>query len=110
MANSEKCICDFCNSTSPRWAYPASDFPIAITVPADGGEPHVAGSSGPWAACDTCAALIEENNYDALLVRSLEAQPRELLETMPPKLVRAMLAGLHSTFKKARTGPRMEIA
>jgi hypothetical protein len=106
----QKCMCDFCNSTSPRWAYPASDFPIAIAVPADGSEPRVAGSSGPWAACDACAVLIEKNDYDALLVRSLEAQPIELLEAMPPALVRAMLSGLHATFKKARTGPRMEIA
>lgn len=106
--------CDFCGSPKIRWAYPADDFTIGAVVgitPKEGAVPKVLqpiGSSGPWAACDECAAFIERDDYGALRARALEQNAASGL--LEPSTARVLLTTLHAGFKKHRTGPRMEIA
>lgn len=62
-------ICDFCTSPHVRWAYPAHSF----IVEEEGGFQQE--SIGGWAACDLCSACIEDNKWDELLHRTVEAFP-----------------------------------
>ena len=57
-------ICDFCSSPTVTWRSPAVTFSVeGITSVSD------------WAACDPCHALIEANDQDGLLDRSLKTFP-----------------------------------
>lgn len=96
-------VCDFCSSSRVRWAYPADDFPFAMTTDGE----HGCGSKGPWAACDECSALIERGDYPALRMRSL-ATMNPTGEENP--ILDVMLGMLHGKFRASRTGPRQEVA
>jgi hypothetical protein len=52
--------CDFCYADYPPWVVPAREFAV---MPG-----HM--SSGDWAACDECAALIERDQWSALVRRA----------------------------------------
>lgn len=65
--------CDFCSAPQIAWAYPARDFLIGSTVP--GIPDH--GSSGSWAACPVCHALIERGDRDRLAARSAKRLARK---------------------------------
>lgn len=59
-------LCDFCSTAGVGFLLPARDFPMP-------GQPrHVSG--GGWNACTECAALIERNQWSALVrrVRALD--------------------------------------
>ena len=55
-------ICDFCGDGWPSWDYDCHDFVARL--------PDLA-SMGGWAACDACSELIEADDWDAVLERSL---------------------------------------
>lgn len=52
-------VCDFCRFGSAAWVLPVKDFTTPIGTQSGGG----------WAACDDCAALIERNQWNALIRR-----------------------------------------
>lgn len=56
-------VCDFCDVTSPQHVIPTPDF----SLPNDVGR-----STGGWAACDICYALVNENKRAELLRRAVE--------------------------------------
>lgn len=93
--------CDFCGEGVVGWRYPASDFEPSVLQ-------GYAGSSGAWAACDECHALIESECHDKLAQRCLESGGWEvMLVGMPPALRSKMLAtmrALHDEFRAHRTG------
>lgn len=88
-------MCDFCSSEDPRWEYPAKTF----TIPGPGGQPYT--SAGAWAACESCAALIERGDRNTLLNHYLADKPAELRPIMRPWGLK-----LHQGFFANRTGPR----
>lgn len=55
-------VCDFCSDKRVRWEYDCEDFTIADW-----------GSSGQFAACDACSALIEAADWDALKTRVMRS-------------------------------------
>ena len=61
--------CDFCSAEDPAWELPARSFVIpGLTLgPVDNG------SNGNWSACDSCAQLIDRNQWTALRRRALAA-------------------------------------
>lgn len=92
-------ICDFCSSKEVTWSYNAEDFSV----------PEAEwGSRGGWAACDTCHDLIEADQREALLLRSVETFfiRHEDLPDNPEnrQILRSNLEDLHGRFFTARIG------
>jgi len=56
-------MCDFCLAEGASWALPVEDYADSST----------AASSGDWAACDACAALLRVNDWDKLITRTVAA-------------------------------------
>lgn len=80
-------ICDFCSSPDVHWSYPARDFThhrelaaLTIDMRTLETERHDidldAGSSGGWAACNVCHALIERGARERLARRSAKRMLR----------------------------------
>ena len=60
-------ICDFCSADNPRFCYTA--VPIATLAP------NLSigfGYDERWAACPTCAAIIDRKDKEGLIKRSIE--------------------------------------
>jgi hypothetical protein len=79
--------CDFCGEPcnadmQGAKAYDCEDFPMALTG---------AMSYGAWGACPSCAAFVDDENWDALEKRMTAIQRRRfgsLAEMMLPRLRR----------------------
>lgn len=56
--------CDFCLDTRVVWEYPCARFVI---------EELQFGSDDNWLACERCAALIEEVDFERLAARSIRS-------------------------------------
>jgi hypothetical protein len=59
--------CDFCYAVvdlDKRWTLPVHDFVMPMIN---------TGSSGNWAACESCADLIGKGDWDAVIIRHLES-------------------------------------
>ena len=101
-------IRDFCSSSQIVWRYPCKNFGVtAYMLPKDPELPAVEfpwGSAGDWAACVTCSALIEDDDWDALAERSLTTSPAyETLEAhMATGEVKRAILKLHKEFRKYR--------
>lgn len=85
--------CDFCYVDHPAWVVPAAEFEV---LPG-----HV--STGDWAACDACAALIEQNRWSGLVRRAQEGWEERHLQPMPDG-VAASLPRLYRLLRKHITG------
>jgi hypothetical protein len=99
-------VCDFCSDPNPTWDYPARTFE---TAPLPCGIPV---SLGHWAACDVCHALIEQNDREGIIRRTVtsfyEKYPefKELLDT--PEF-ESQTALLHNQFFHYRSGPAVSM-
>ncbi len=89
--------CDFCSAFDPTWEYPARTF-IAYRVAGFTGE-----SVGSWAACDPCHVLIEANDRDGLVERSLGRLG--VMDEGVRESTGACLRALHAKFFANRLGP-----
>lgn len=85
--------CDFCYEDYPAWVVPAREFEVLSG--------HV--STGDWAACETCAALIEGNRWSALVRRAQEGWESRHQQQMPEGLA-ASLPRLYRLLRKNITG------
>lgn len=62
-------VCDFCSDPEVAWAYQVPDFVMQeLRRP---GELVQQLSTGGWAACQACAALIDAGDEEGLLTRSV---------------------------------------
>ncbi|GAA3145477.1 hypothetical protein GCM10020255_023340 [Rhodococcus baikonurensis] len=87
--------CDFCSTDQAVWELPAKTF-TAINN-------HI--SAENWAACNTCAALIEKNQWNAL-VRRVKAQYIEKHPGLFPTDIAALETQLKPSIETyARTSP-----
>jgi len=84
--------CDFCSSTEIRWRYPTQSF-----SPGLGYE-----SVGDFAACDACHDLIEKDDREGLLTRSVETMP---ILPLPREFAEFAVRTIHIGFFNYRTGP-----
>lgn len=87
--------CDFCYRDYPEWVVPAAEFEV---LPG-----HL--STGDWAACGGCAALVESNQWSALVRRAQvgwEARngpmPDQVLSSLP-RLYRLLRKNIVGTLK-----------
>jgi hypothetical protein len=87
-------ICDFCSLSEVAWAYPAVDFVIPGAQ---------WGSRGHWAACEACHDLIEANDREGLVMRSvdrfMEIYPEE---NVPRSFIEHGIRVLHDGFFAAK--------
>ena len=98
--------CDFCWAMNPEFELPARDFVMREPVPfADPDDmlrqTHM--SEGHWAACSACAALIERNQWSALVRRVGESWRVRHGEPMDELAVTA-LRNLYRKLRKNITG------
>jgi len=97
--------CDFCGKLDPEWMYPAVEFAVQ-----DLGW----GSSGGWAACESCSTMIEDDNSDGLVRRALDHSAevkafRQAMGGFRPDEWREVVRrtrGVHDDFRRSRRGPR----
>lgn len=91
-------LCDFCGDEDVRWVYPAHSIELA-----DG----FLGSSGAWAACETCHLLVESGAWTELAERSYRHNPiRPVLDKIGGRAEAIrMIRTLHQAFSLARIGP-----
>jgi len=93
VAPPEGPICDFCSVPDVHWTYPCRDHQgsetaEALTVGSDGKvsfEKMVIDgySSGGWACCNACHALIERGDRERLATRSAKRLIRKLKADQP---------------------------
>ena len=104
----ENLICDFCSSPDVYCAYMAEDFIALEVFEADHSTRFQ--SLGAWTACRDCTALIETENWEALLERSwktfLVNMPSEpSLEPGEEEEILEILRNAHQQFRKLRRKP-----
>jgi len=86
--------CDFCNER-PEFILPVRDFVTDFL--------RKGASGGNWAACATCAKLIETNNWSGLVARYVSVRESRDGVTVLPEEVAAIRA-LHRKLRKNITG------
>lgn len=94
--------CDFCSRPGVAVSYDATDFDTGHKE--RDGSHHV--SRGGWAACQACSDMVEANDRDGLVNRSMEAYGE--LQSDAPKhheVVEAALRKVHDDFFEHRVGP-----
>jgi hypothetical protein len=105
--------CDFCstplNGDKDTKSYGCRTFTPSfggILVNADTGEALIQEMVEHWAACQTCAILVDTENWNALLERSVKAfhESDPHFNLLPDEIARAMIKQLHQDFKVNRTG------
>jgi hypothetical protein len=94
-------ICDFCSGKEIYADYPASDFNVWQVPKPDGSKLNI-NSQSDWAACKTCAELIDAESWNALLERSLETFRRKYGAILPEAEMRKSIADLHRQFRENR--------
>jgi len=100
--------CDFCDSKDVQWTYPCQDFGVVGVNTDTGTNVGLLGSAGAWAACETCAALIEAGRWQALAERSVATSPTAKQHKLSPD-ERALLIRLTKEMHEAfRQGRKME--
>lgn len=103
-----KPICDFCNAPDPVWAYECPDYEAyqVRTVLADHPVVLHGVSEGRWAACATCAALVEDKDWVSLRTRCLDGMRLPLGFRGAANL---LMARVHQPFIDKHTGKRTRI-
>lgn len=103
----QQTFCDFCHDPVPRWRYGCQDF--SVVAVSDKGNLHgLQESTGSWHACNTCKEMIDANDREALLSRTVE---RFLLVERPNataaqrEFIRKACAAHFDGFFRLRTGP-----
>lgn len=105
--------CDFCDSEQPTWELPARSFilpglssaPVDSSGPVDSCGPVDNASHGAWAACDSCAHLIDRNQWTALRHRALTAWSKAVDDPAQQAVVDRQLGRLYRQLRRNITGP-----
>lgn len=92
--------CDFCSAHEVVWRYPCRTF-TAFAEHGLTGE-----SVGDWAACATCATLIDFNEHEALVQRSLNTLKKlPIWQFIKAGITPSVIVEFHRLFREHRTGP-----
>jgi hypothetical protein len=93
----EDMICDFCSEhTEPFTEYPCGDFSLGQV------ESTNMMSRGGFAACPTCARLINTNDRAALLDRSVKSFIAHQGKELPEAMVKMIIGETHKLFFENR--------
>lgn len=99
-------ICDFCSSPNVQWVYSARDASITGDIDLLEGERVTLSSEGDWAACEICSKLIEEEEREALLLRSINSAPNT--PNLSTEIIKQVTRQIHSMFWLNRSGERVK--
>jgi hypothetical protein len=91
--------CDSCYSEDFRWYYPAKNFNYSMVD----GETYR--SLGEWAACETCADLVEKGDREGLVEVSARNHLNGL-SILEKELLKNEIRFFHSFFWNNREGKR----
>jgi hypothetical protein len=94
--------CDFCGDTDPVRRIECRPYWM------DTNGPLPQHNAGDWAACGTCASLIDRGDREALERRCIDALLRFAAEAMPnlaPGTVTRQVRSIHAGFWKHRIVP-----
>ncbi len=104
--------CDFCNGGDPGWFYPAESFKVSALLESEAGFriEDLLGSDSGFMACEPCHALVEAEDRDGLINRSLDtnllAHP-EMIEDAPE--LRPVIAQMFEAFWNHRRGAGIQM-
>lgn len=92
-------LCDFCSAPNPPRKYPCG--PVLMMVV--GGVEQW--SRDAWAACEICAALIDANEWESLLERTMSTDKfSAYLDDVDREIYKAMVRGLQHKFRVGKMG------
>jgi hypothetical protein len=91
-------ICDFCSEPNPSRLFASPDFRMDGPRP-EAGLPEYR-SKGGWAACSTCASMIDNGAWDRLLVRGIDAMVKKYGSLMPKRMLADTVQRSHSLFRE----------
>jgi hypothetical protein len=98
-------VCDFCSAVPIRWLYKCQTI-----ITHDGKTTY---EHDDWTACETCAALIESNDWDGLIDRAAKAyyakHPEDAETAAEVTAALMMMQSLYESFRKNRTGERKAV-
>jgi hypothetical protein len=100
-APAEGPICDFCSGTPIYASYPAKTFTAQQVENPDGKKLNI-NSQADWAACKTCADLVDASQWDALLQRSVKTFRVKFGGMIPERDLRKFISDLHRQFRENR--------
>lgn len=95
-------ICDFCSGSPIYASYPAKSFTAQQMENPESGKKVNINSQADWAACKTCADLVDTNQWDALLSRSVETFRYRYGGMIPDRELRNFISDLHRKFRENR--------
>jgi hypothetical protein len=92
--------CDFCSDGTPAWVLPARDF-------TDPNDPDHASSAGNWGAFDPCAALIRDDQWDAVVARVVASEVHRagLADDRAAEIYAGILRELYVSLRHNIIGP-----
>ena len=103
-------VCDFCTDPNIVWSYGCG--PVAVMLQMDDEVLPGISTDEPWAACPTCAALIEADDRAGLLTRCADIM--RLHHGLADRadinhVIRLSVQALHDGFWMAKRGPRTAV-
>lgn len=91
-------VCDFCSATPIYASYDCADFvmdtPMGKQVPLD------SVSKEAWAACKVCSELVDKEDWEGLLDRSVETFRQKYGTVIPADWLRPELRKVHDLFRR----------
>jgi hypothetical protein len=100
-------VCDFCSEDRERirWQFQCTNILAATTIQESGITDHW--HTGPWAACDECADLVEANDWNTIIDRSFATGVRRNLAgsgVLPDEMARQLIGNSLQGFRDHRRG------
>lgn len=105
IRNSEHDICDFCSRPNPTRTFQCEDFPMDRSA----GQPELR-STGAWLACSHCGTLIDNGNWNGLLLHAVDNLHEKYKAAMPRRVLTDTVRRSHEMFRQHYKGKSSEEA
>lgn len=104
MESETRIICDFCSSPDVVYRYPCYDDSIIIE---GNGVALGLGSIGDWASCEACSSLIDTDNREGLVNRSIVTYTDISDGRLTSYDITDMMQVIHAMFWRRRHGQKI---
>jgi hypothetical protein len=96
-------ICDFCSTPNPERTFDCPDFPMDKSP----GYPELR-SKGAWQACSVCGTLIDQENWNGLLLRAVNKLGEKYDGIMPRRILTDTIRRSHDMFREHCVKEKMQ--